>query len=91
MTVPSCDYCERWLDDPRGCEPGPANEVDPVIYGEELYPFSDGPACRDCSAPKGTMHHVECSCTECPLCHRQYHGSMTCAENRALLAGSTSP
>lgn len=83
MPDPRCPYCRRRYADVRGCKPGLPGEIDPVLYGDEWYPFSDepGPTCRDCGAPKGLIHHADCSCSECPSCHRQYHGGMTCEED----------
>lgn len=87
-TPPTCGYCRRPYADPAGCDPGPPGEIDPVRYGDELHPLSHTPACRDCGAPAGRLHHVGCSVAECPDCHLQWHGVDTsCAENRLLVAG----
>ena len=78
MSEPTCPECKRAYADPRGCLPFDGG---PLAYGSELDPISSGPTCRDCGAPKGTEHHAGCACTECPSCHRQYHGGMTCEED----------
>lgn len=85
--TPTCDYCTRSFTDPRGCEYLDADER-PVVYGAELHPASESEVCRDCGAPKGTYHHVECLCTECPGCHRQWHPGLTCEADAELTAGA---
>ena len=82
MTTPTCPYCQRHLDDARGCE-----YLEPVVYGAEQHPLSTSLTCRDCAAPLGTRHHAECSCTECASCHRQFHGG-DCEANRLLVTGA---
>lgn len=87
MTTPTCPYCERPYADPRGCAYHP-EDARPKVYGSELYPLSHGDTCRDCGAPKGTPHHAGCACTECPICHDQWHGNdMSCEKNRSLTMG----
>ena len=77
--IPACTYCERPLSDPRGCEYEPGDER-PVLYGEEVHPFSIGPTCRDCATPRDKEHHAYCLCTECARCHNQFHPGMSCEE-----------
>ena len=79
-SVPTCTYCRRPFSDPRGCEYLPGDEQ-PVIYGEELHPFGDGPTCRDCGTARGRRHHAFCLATECPTCHNQFHPGSTCDED----------
>lgn len=87
MPDPRCPFCRRAYTDARGCMSSP-EELEPVLYGAEQNPISSGPTCRDCGAPSGTMHHVACSCAECPQCHQQAHGGeMSCEENRQLTMG----
>lgn len=42
-----------------------------IPYGNETCTY-DGPACcSDCNAGKGKVHHINCDCEECPVCHGQ--------------------
>ena len=86
MTPPTCPYCNRPFSDPRGCDYLDGDER-PMTYGTEQYPLSAEDTCRDCAASKGSEHHVECLCTECRACHRQWHPGMTCAEDAELTTG----
>jgi hypothetical protein len=87
MPDPRCPFCRRRYADPRGCKPGLPGEIDPVLYGEEVHPISSSPTCADCGAGTGAIHHVACSCAECPNCRELFHGSMSCDENRQLTMG----
>lgn len=82
MTEPTCPYCGRPLDDPRGCE-YLDDDARPVTFGDESESFAGlfgltpatlnaGPACSDCATPRGKAHHTECLRSECPKCHHQF-------------------
>jgi hypothetical protein len=87
VTPPTCTYCERPFSSPNGCD-YLADDEKPLTYGSELHPLSEGATCRDCGTPKGREHHVECLCTECPTCHRQWHPGMSCREDAELTTGA---
>ena len=84
----TCPECQRPYGDGRGCD-WDYTAFQPVLYGAEVHPISIGPSCRDCGTPSGASHHAGCSCSECPSCHRQWHGvDMTCAEDAELTTGT---
>ena len=88
MPEPTCQYCQRALSDPRGCDYFD-RDPKPMTYGSECHPLSIGPTCNDCGAPKSTEHHAYCLATECPVsCHRQFHPGMTCDEDAELTTGA---
>lgn len=87
MTAPTCPECGRQYIDLRGCDWHGHGERMPVQYGSERNPLSSSPRCRDCGSPKGTSHHAGCACTECPVCHGQWHGQTDCEADRKLTSG----